>query len=218
MQHPIFFTALLFSLLNGTPSIISACDTHAFSEACKSEYQIIAQQLLTMEKKDQASIPTADNAAISRIYQENTEKLKTIYRTIGWPTRSKVGEEAASAAWLLVQHSDDVSFQEEILGIMGPLVANQELHPSEYAHLLDRVLVKQGKPQIYGTQAKGFDTWPTDEPVFYPIANLEYIDYLRFGVGLRSLDWYRGKLARFRKAMLSNDTDTLKALLEEDQP
>lgn len=51
--------------------------------------------------------------------KNHTERLKEVVVKIGWPTASKVGSEAASAAWLLVQHADhDPEFQEYCLGLM----------------------------------------------------------------------------------------------------
>jgi hypothetical protein len=50
-------------------------------------------------------------------------RIAEIVEQHGWPGRSLVGDEAASAAWLLVQHSDrDPDFQARALGLLDRAV------------------------------------------------------------------------------------------------
>jgi hypothetical protein len=60
-----------------------------------------------------------------------------------------------------------------------------------YALLLDRVLVGEGKPQLYGTQALPFVQWTEQEPKLAPIEDEKNVDERRQKVGLPSLDEYR---------------------------
>jgi hypothetical protein len=71
----------------------------------------------------------------------------------GFPSFAMVGEDGAEAAWILIQHADsDPAFQQRALAMMEPLVAAAQADASDYAHLTDRVLLAQGKPQRYATQ------------------------------------------------------------------
>jgi len=110
----------------------------------------IAQKLLEMRDRDQEMRKSGNWD--EKIDKENAEKLREIIKEIGWPTISKVGEEASSAAWLIAQHADhDLEFQIECL----EMLKNQnegEVLKKNIAYLEDRVRVAQGKPQIYGTQ------------------------------------------------------------------
>ncbi len=82
----------------------------------------------------------------------NTARMKEIVFQIGWPSISKVGEEASHGAWLLVQHADmDLEFQKHCLELMGGL-HEQEVARYDIAYLRDRILRNQNLPQIYGTQ------------------------------------------------------------------
>lgn len=82
----------------------------------------------------------------------NTMRMKEIVSEIGWPTADKVGEIAASQAWLLVQHADhDVAFQKECLALMKAAEPGQ-VSLRDIALLEDRVRVNSGEPQLYGTQ------------------------------------------------------------------
>ena len=66
-----------------------------------------------------------------------------------------VGKVGAHNAWLLVQHCDeDKPFQKKCLKLMEALLPKGEVDKSDYAYLMDRVLVGEGKKQLYGTQTK----------------------------------------------------------------
>lgn len=85
--------------------------------------------------------------------QANTEWLAKIVTVEGWPKRSKVGQNAANAAWLLAQHADNnPAFQLRALRLMTPLVAQKEVDPQQFAMLTDRVELKLSGRQRYGTQ------------------------------------------------------------------
>lgn len=85
--------------------------------------------------------------------QTNTEWLGRIVAVDGWPKRSRVGQNAANAAWLLAQHADnDPAFQLKALRLMTPLVAQNEVDPQQFAMLTDRVELKLSGRQRYGTQ------------------------------------------------------------------
>src|SRR5262249_5757297 len=58
---------------------------------------------------------------------DNTEWLKEVVRTRGWPGRSLVGYRGADAAWLLAQHADgDTAFQRECLELLEKAVEQGE--------------------------------------------------------------------------------------------
>jgi hypothetical protein len=65
-----------------------------------------------------------------------------------------------------------------------------------YALLLDRVRVGEGKPQVYGTQAKRFEEWKGQEPTLEPIEDEANVDKRRAQVGLPPLSEYREMLKR----------------------
>ena len=71
------------------------------------------------------------------------------------------------------------------------------LSGQSYALLLDRVLVGEGKPQVYGTQAKRFEEWKGREPALEPIEDEANVDRRRAEVGLFPLSEYREMLRRF---------------------
>lgn len=91
--------------------------------------------------------------AMSAADHANTEWLKGVIAEHGWPKISDVGEEAATNAWLLVQHADqDPLFQRDMLRLIEPLAAQGEASPRDFAYLYDRVMLKWAGKQRYGSQ------------------------------------------------------------------
>ena len=120
------------------------------------------------------------NDAIDR---RNTAQLKKIIQTIGWPTRSKVGSDASSAAWLLAQHADhDVGFQEHCLNLMKQ-ESKEEIDQVNIAYLEDRVLLNRGKKQIHGTQFQKID----GKLVLRPIQDIFTANEKREAMGMEPL-------------------------------
>ncbi len=142
--------------------------------------------------KPEASKPEPPEVArMTAVDEANTKWLKGVVAARGWPTIRLVGKDGAHAAWLLVQHADrDRPFQRQCLDLMKPLVAQGEVEKRNFAYLTDRVLVADGKKQLYGTQ---FHTVNGKlEP--QPIEDEAKVDERRKEVGL-------GTLAEYRKQM-----------------
>ena len=122
-----------------------------------------------------------------------TARLKEIVEVHGWPTYDLVGEDAASAAWLVAQHADfDVAFQDEALGLLRRAVQDGQADPTELAYLDDRVQVNLGRPQTYGSQVRCQAGAPAPAT---PLRDPAGVDDLRRGVGLGTLEAYYGELS-----------------------
>jgi Family of unknown function (DUF6624) len=117
-------------------------------------------------------------------------RIKAIVAEHGWPGRRLVGDDAAHAAWLLVQHAP-LDYQEQVLPLLLAAVSRDDARAGDGALLQDRVLVGEGKPQLYGTQTH-FPATP-GPPVLESIANEACVDVRRQAVGLEPLrDYLRG--------------------------
>jgi hypothetical protein len=115
-------------------------------------------ELLRRGEKDQAAIGALDFDAKEAVLAENVPWLKQVIADVGWPGIALVGEDGASAAWLLAQHADrDPAFQRRCLDLLVEAAARGEASWMHVAYLTDRVLLAEGKPQEYGTQATGRD-------------------------------------------------------------
>lgn len=119
---------------------------------------------------------------------KNTKRLKEIIEQHAWVNENLVGKSGVSAAFLIVQHSSDLKFQEAMLPHLKRSFLNGEgVSGQEFALLQDRVLVHQNKLQLYGTQLNILD----GELVFDPIFDEEHVDKRRAEVGLPPLDEYK---------------------------
>ncbi|MEO1731320.1 MAG: DUF6624 domain-containing protein [Pseudomonadota bacterium] len=121
------------------------------------------------------------NSEIMRVDRANTEWLKAQVMERGWPRKSEVGKRAAFGAWLLTQHADlDPAFQRRALGLMEPLLAEDEISKINYASLYDRTARALNIKQLYGIQLRCKEgRW-----VPYPIENPEGVDERRADIGL----------------------------------
>lgn len=164
----------------------------------------LRRELLKRVKQDQAirnkliskGIEHPDKSILERmrvINTSNTKRVRVIVSQYGWPGPELVGRDGTEAAFLLVQHAD-LTFQKEMLPLVEKAYKRGELSGQSYALLLDRVLVGDGKPQIYGTQAKRFEEWKGREPVLEPIQDESNVDKRRAEVGLPPLSEYREML------------------------
>ena len=136
----------------------------------------LAQELIDMTERDRLlqsgalSDDFAAQLAHRRVTVDNGDRLAQILQSHGWPTVSSVGAEAARRAWLVAQHADrQLDLQREALTLMTQAVRAGEADPQQLAMLRDRVLVNEGRPQIYGTQIAGVVDgapvpWPCEEP------------------------------------------------------
>jgi len=157
----------------------------------KEEFENIAKTILEMAEKDQEfrlaldakNITEERGEEMEAIDQQSMEYLQKVIEEIGWPIISKVGEKASHAAWLLAQHSHDLEFQKKVLKLMQN-EPEGEVKKENIAFLQDRVLVNEGKPQVYGTQHKlQYGKWVPSE-----IEDSEDVDERRKRMGMPLLE------------------------------
>jgi hypothetical protein len=87
-------------------------------------------ELLRRMEKDQAARAAGDGDTWEQADAENLPWLKQLVAEIGWPGRSVVGEDGASAAWLLAQHADcDPGFQRHCLDLLTVAAAARVRRP-----------------------------------------------------------------------------------------
>ncbi|MFZ1250094.1 MAG: DUF6624 domain-containing protein [Candidatus Microsaccharimonas sp.] len=130
----------------------------------------------------------------SSVDEDNQAKLMEIVREAGWPIISRVGPEASRAAWLIVQHAPSLEFMEHCLELMEALPA-EEIDPANIAYLKDRVLMMNGKPQVYGTQYQGTG----DDMQLWPVDDMGHVDERRASLGLDPIAENEARLRRVNK-------------------
>jgi hypothetical protein len=164
-------------------------------------------ELLRMAEEDQAARNSGDPSAgdpqyemrLGKIDERNEKRMREIISQFGWPGRSLVLEDGAGAAWLLVQHGS-LPFEKECLPLLEASVKKGEAKAQDFAALIDRVLVKDGKKQLYGTQPKFSEDGGM---VPLPIEDAANVDKRRKAIGLGTLaeyyDWLKESYAQFKQ-------------------
>ncbi len=117
----------------------------------------------------------------------NLRKVKIILDNNGWLGEDIVGEKGSAALFLVIQHSN-LATQEQYLPMMRDAVKNGKASGSRLAMLEDRVALRQGKKQIYGSQISRDE----ETKLFYvlPLEDPENVDKRRAEVGLQPIADY----------------------------
>ena len=123
---------------------------------------------------------STDIQRMTDVDADNTNFLKRIVAERGWPGRSMVGSDGATAAFLIVQHSADTSFQARVLPLLENAYATRDAEGQQVALLTDRIAVRRRQQQVYGTQA----SLVKGRFVLDPIADSANVDARRARVGM----------------------------------
>ncbi len=153
----------------------------------------LAAELIEMGEQDRAirSGPSGsiDAATAKRMREEDPKREKRLAEIIaakGWPTISMVGHEAAGSAWVIAQHASP-AFLKRCLPLMKAAWRKGEIAPRQLALSIDRDLMNDEKPQIYGSQLRG-DIG--GKMALYPIEDREHVDERRAAMGMEPLAQY----------------------------
>ncbi len=120
------------------------------------------------------------------INTENLARLEEIIAEHGWPKRTDVGNSAAQTVFLIIQHAD-LDVQKKYLPIMKEAADKKEASWSALAMLLDRVEMREGRPQIYGSQISRNEEGAY---IVYELIEPEYVNQRRKEVGLPPIEEY----------------------------
>ena len=118
---------------------------------------------------------------------DNLLLIKKILDENGWLGPDIIGRQGNLTLFLVIQHSD-IETQVKYLPMMREAVKNENASPANLALLEDRVALRQGKRQIYGSQI-GRDP-ETGEYYVSPLIDPENVDKRRAEVGLGTIADY----------------------------
>nr|WP_320022205.1 DUF6624 domain-containing protein [uncultured Draconibacterium sp.] len=117
--------------------------------------------------------------------KENERELLELIDKYGWPTPSLVTEFAAAGAALIINHST-YEIRKKYFPMLEEAFKKGEAQPLRYAKMRDRLLVEEGKAQLYGTQLK----FEGNIRVPQPIEDPQNVDKRRAEIGLEPLSVY----------------------------
>ena len=120
------------------------------------------------------------------LHDRNAARLSEIVRLYGWPGKSLVGEEAASAAWIILQHAiGHPNLQRDCFPLLVEKVKAGEISPEDMAMLEDRIRCFEGRPQRFGTQ---FDWDENGQMSPLPVDDMQQVELRRKQIGLKPMD------------------------------
>lgn len=123
------------------------------------------------------------------IDSSNIRYIDSLMALQGYPGKTLVGEPANKAAWYVIQHSNRI---DQFLPQIKAAAEAGELPFRLYAMMLDRSLMQQDKPQMYGTQGMSFFMGtPKEVSLIWPIEDAANVDVRRQEAGFeQSLEAY----------------------------
>lgn len=117
----------------------------------------------------------------------NLQKVEAIIKKHGYPGKSLVGEPTNKAVFYVIQHSDKIETYFPLIEQAGK---RNEIPLRLVGMMHDRLLMDQGKEQIYGTQIRGqriinketnAEEWIR---FLWPVADPEKVDERRKAIGI----------------------------------
>jgi len=124
-------------------------------------------------------------AQLALVERDNGARLGALMAACGWPRRSVEGAEAARQAWLIVQQrSDDLPLQRQAVRQLELAALDGEAAMTHLAAASDRLAVREGRPQRYGTQLRQVDACTWD---YYPLDDPARVEARRQRIGLPTL-------------------------------
>jgi len=155
----------------------------------------LRSRLLSLKKESARQFQLTVNEAkqedsrqdLIQTFRENdTDQLCPILKSFGWPTASLVGREAEAAGFFLLKNTSSVELLRAMLPVLFELTDRGEIDRGELAGYVDRLRLRMGLRQLFGTEVtigKGF-------LMLYPIEAETQVDTRRRVFNLKPLSDY----------------------------
>lgn len=114
----------------------------------------------------------------------NLIKISKILDTQGWPSKKKIGARGTSTVFLVIQHANQDT-KLKYLPLITKAVEKDELPKRQYAMFYDRLVLGQGKKQVYGTQLAM--SKESKKPYVLPLEDAKNVDKRRAEMGLNTM-------------------------------
>jgi len=152
-----------------------------YSQELNLEIKKSLDSIMVLDQKYRASSSMDTWKLQMQIDSSNINFMAKVIEKYGYPGRSLVGPQTETAAWYVIQHSNRIA---EYIDRIKNAAENKELPYRLYAMMLDRHLMSQNKPQIYGTQGSSYFMGTPEEIHFiWPIENIESVNERRIKAG-----------------------------------
>ncbi len=126
---------------------------------------------------------------MGELNNKNSHIVDSLLSIRGWLGYDEVGEEASTAIFLILQHSD-IKMIEKYLPAFREAVKVGNSNGEHLAYVEDRYALWSGKKQIYGTQASWDERKQTSVIKLSGIEDSKHVNDRRKAVGLKTLEEY----------------------------
>lgn len=117
----------------------------------------------------------------------NLIEFDNLIKQFGWLGPKDIGYKNNQYLFLIIQHADLVT-QKKYMPVVKKARKKGKILPKDIAYLQDRINMREGKPQKYGSQVYPDDH--TKKFILFPLESIDSVDYYRASVGLESLSSY----------------------------
>jgi len=185
---------LILSFIIFSQLAVAQQEASPISKAKQPDYNLLQKQLEEIYDLDQNirkvnfdsinANPAKANAFFLKMQEVdslNQRRVLPILEQYGWLPKSKIGEKASDAIYFVVQHSN-LETIEKYLPQMEKLAQQGEASTTDAAAMRDRLLMFQGKKQLYGTQASN---WVREDGamIIWPIEKVKKVNQRRKKLG-----------------------------------
>ncbi len=158
-----------------------------------TEDQGIRHDFMKIYKDPKTDKSKIDSIGKIMMYKDSINLIKVvrILDEKGWVGKDVVGSQANQTLFLVIQHSD-LKYQQKYLPMMREAVKKGNAKGSSLALLEDRVALREGRRQIYGSQSSMNKT--TNKWYISPMIDPDNVDKRRAEVGLGTMAEYAAKM------------------------
>ena len=170
------------------------------------------QEVRTYWAKVATSNVTQEEAIEYAMKMEATDStnlvvVSNILDTYGWP--SGLSDEANKAIFLVIDHSD-LKTMNKYIGLFSDAVEKGYIQMNDLVTMEDRMLMNEGKPQKYGTQAYSLVEDGKTVTYIWPVEDPDKLDALRKSVDLMPIEAYLEIVKQQGVEIIYDKTKTVK--------
>lgn len=157
------------------------CDIGRKDQAVRADWAKMATGSVTQEEAIEYALKMEETDST------NLAAVSRILDTYGWP--SGLSDDANRAIFLVIDHSN-LKTMNKYIGLFRDAVGKGYLSMNDLVTMEDRMLMDDGKPQKYGTQAYSVSEEGKTVIYIWPVEDPDKLDALRKSAGLMPIESY----------------------------
>jgi hypothetical protein len=145
---------------------------------CSKKGEILEEVFTSDQRIRKQNVPFKEFAKEDH---KNQELVISLLEKCGMPASEEVSEKQLFIIWLVLQHANK-KYRKKYFPEIEKAVNNGYLPKEQYALMKDRILMEEGKPQLYGTQITNGKLYKLESP--------ETVNERRKEMGMKPIEEY----------------------------